>query len=132
MVHVTRRTLLHATGAGGAIALSGCLGTGMPGDAVAAATPVEMVPDDATTLDMGSLPAAEQQLLQTAIEDGYYHECEVSDATRSFAGRIEGGPDTTYLARGDARYGLWVRVDDVVYADTGGSPPETPDCGGVL
>lgn len=63
--------------------------------------------------------------MATAVDTGVVRACmsretDRSAALNSFADRLD--PET-YLADGEERYGLWVRITDVVYAGTA-DPPE--------
>lgn len=98
----------------------------MPNDGEVAAEPAESVPGGATVLVHADLPAAEQSLLRTAVEEGVARACmdggsERADALRSVADRVS--VESSYLAYDGDRYALWVRVTDVVHAGTA-DPPE--------
>jgi hypothetical protein len=130
---VSRRRLLAAAGTAGTAALAGCtggcgdlpfVGTGMPSDGEIATEPVASVPEEATVLALAELPDEERSLLRTALDTGAVRACMSRDTDRSaalnsFANRLD---TETYLADGQQRYGLWVRITDVVYASTAGAP----------
>lgn len=118
-----RRQLLATLGA---LPLAGCLG-GMDRDAIVTAERASTA-DGPVTVVFGDLPAEEQEIVRTAVDDGIYHACpELPGAVRSFAGRLDDEePFLDY--RGD-RYGLYVRIEDLVYAETAPFPENTPSCG---
>ena len=132
----SRRRLLAVSAAVGTAALAGCssgcgggsipfVGADMPQDGEVATERVESVPAGAATVEFSALPEAERTLLRTAVEGGRVRVCVAeesvrADALRSFANRLE--TPSSYLRYEERRYGLWVRVTDVVYADTA-SPP---------
>jgi hypothetical protein len=120
---VRRRQLLALAGA---LPLAGCLG-GTDGDAVVRAQPSSAF-DTSTPVVFDDLPAEERAIVRTAVDDGFYHACpELPGAVRSFAGRLDSeAPSLEY--DGD-RYGLYVRVEDLVYADTADPPERMPGCG---
>ncbi|MFB6130008.1 MAG: hypothetical protein ABEJ28_04200 [Salinigranum sp.] len=135
-MELTRRRLLSVGGTTGLAALAGCsggcvrglpfVGSGMPNDGEVATDPVDAVPEDATTIDLATLPDPERSLLRTAVEDGVARVCTTdggdrADALRSFADRVS--PESSYLAAGGDHYGLWVRIEDMVFAGTA-DPPE--------
>ena len=101
---MNRRHLLVAVGAA-STTLAGCLGSGMPKDAVVSAVQ-ETPPAGATMVSYDDLPHTERQIARTAIEDDFYHACpELPEAIRSFAERFE-GPDDAYLMYRGAGYGV--------------------------
>lgn len=108
--------------------MSGCLGAGMPDDAV-----VRAVSDPQSTTDTsvryGALPESEQRIVRTAVENGFYHACpELPDAVRSFAARFE-DPETAHLSYRGTTYALWIRITDLVRVTTASPPEEDPSCG---
>lgn len=122
-----RRHLLAAVGAV-SVSVAGCLGAGMPHDAVVRAEQ-ESPPVDATVVSYDDLPEAEQQIARTAVETDFYHACpELPAAVRSFAERFE-GPDDAYLAYRGMRYAMWIRIEDTVRAGTASPPEANPSCG---
>ena len=117
------------------VSLSGCLTTGQPSDAIVKATPLSRlrptpVSDSGTApINSRDLPAEEKTIAERAIESEFYHACpDLSDAVRSFADRFN-DPDSAYLTHQDSPYALFIRVEDVVYADTAPRPENTPSCG---
>lgn len=124
---MNRRCLLGLLGTS-TVSVSGCLGPGMPEDAVVRAVPASEPNTDAP-VQYQTLPERQQAIAQTAVEEPFYHACpELPDAVRSFAIQFEGIEDA-YLAYQDTTYGLWIRVTDQVYAMTASSPDNEPSCG---
>lgn len=122
-----RRRLLAAVGAVSA-SVAGCLGAGMPHDAVVRAERVSP-PADATVVSYDDLPEAEQQIARTAVETDFYHACpELPAAVWSFAERF-GGPDDAYLEYRGTVYAMWIRIEDTVRAGTASPPEKDPSCG---
>lgn len=100
----------------------------MPADAVVRAAPASQPTTDAT-VQYRELPAPEQAIAQTAVEDEFYHACPgLPDAVRSFANRFD-DPDAAYLTYQDTTYGLWIRITDLIHAATTSSPEADPSCG---
>jgi hypothetical protein len=99
----------------------------MPKDAVVRVDP-NSAPAGPATVPFDELPTEEQAIVQTAIEEGLYHTCpDLPESVRSFAGRLDS--EEPSLGYDGGRYGLWVRIEDLVYADTASSPATTPSCG---
>ncbi|WP_411968435.1 hypothetical protein [Haloferax sp. YSSS75] len=122
-----RRHLLAAVGVA-SVSSAGCLGAGMPRDAVVSAEQ-ESPPASATVVSYDALPQAERQIARTAIEDDFYHACpELPGAIRSFAERFE-GPDDAYLTYRETSYGMWIRIEDTIRAGTAPPPDADPSCG---
>jgi hypothetical protein len=118
-----RRQLLALAGA---LPLAGCL-CGMSKDAVVRADRAS-APDGPATVSLDELPSEEQTIVRTAIDEGLYHACpDLPEPVRSFAGRLDS--EEPSLGYDGERYGLYVRVEDLVYADTASSPASTPSCG---
>lgn len=125
---MNRRKLLGLLGTS-ALATSGCLGSGMPDDAVVRAEPASQSHDD-TVIQYDTLPEDEQEITQTALEEEFYHACpELPDAIHSFANRFG---DPAYLGYQGTTQALWVRVTDQVYATTASPPDNDPSCGFLL
>ncbi|QPV64209.1 hypothetical protein I7X12_06180 [Halosimplex litoreum] len=122
---MNRRRLLGLLGAS-ALATPGCLGSGMPDDAVVRAEPASR-PQDDTAVRYEALPESEQEIVQTAIEEGLYHACpELPDAIHSFADRFG---ESAYLRYRDTTYALWIRITDMVFATSASPPEKDPSCG---
>jgi hypothetical protein len=103
----------------------------MPKDAVIRAVPDSQLDTD-VTVQYSTLPEAEKDIVQTAVEQGLYHACpELPDAIRSFANRF-GDIDTAYLGYLETTYGLYIQVTDQVYAATASFPEQEPSCGGIF
>ena len=99
----------------------------MPKDAVVRAERAS-APDGPATVSLGDLPAEERTIVRTAIEEGLSHACpDLPESVRSFAGRLDS--EEPSLGYDGERYGLWVRIEDLVYADTASPPETTPSCG---
>jgi len=74
------------------------------------------------------LSAAEQRIVQTAIDEDFYHACpELPEAIRSLADRIES--QEPYLDYRGETYGMWLSITDELYATTASYPEDTPSCG---
>ncbi len=120
-----RRTLLTVLTTT-ALPLAGCAGG--PRDALVSAGESEPS-EDTPALRVSDLPEKERSIARTAIEDGVYHACpELPPELRSLAGRFD-GPDDAYLRYDGRTYGLWIRIEDTVWAGTADPPAETPSCG---
>jgi hypothetical protein len=109
----------------GTVSLAGC--TGMPQDAV-----VRADQQSATTgtidIAFSDLPEAEQRIVETAVEEDFYHACpELPESVRSLADRIES--KQPYLKYHGESYGLWISITDQVYAMTASPPENSPGCG---
>ncbi len=123
---VNRRALVSAAGLVVA-PLAGCLG-GAPRDAVVN-TVEQSTADDAEVISYTDLPAAEQQIARTAVEDSFYHACpDLPDALYAFSERFS-TIDSSYLAYRETTYGLWIRIQDTVRVDTAPTPDTDPSCG---
>lgn len=124
---MNRRHLLDLLGAC-AVSISGCLGSGMPADAVVRAVPDSQSNTD-VTVQYSALPEREQAIVRTAVEDAFYHAGpEPPDAVRSLGNRLE-EPDTAYLTYQNTTYALWIRITDIVLAATASSPERGPSSG---
>lgn len=100
----------------------------MPKDAVVRAVQNSQPEEDASVLYM-DLPKAERTIVDTAIEEDFYHACpKLPKAVRSFTHRVTESK-TPYLGYQGKTYGLWVRVEDKVYSMTADPPEKTPSCG---
>ena len=124
-----RRRVLALFGVS-ALPFAGCLGSGMPHDAV-----VRAVRDSRSNREISvsydTLPRTEQQIARTAVEEGLYHACpQLPEAVRSFADRFS-EPDNAYLGYRGRTYALWIRITDLVSASTASSPEREPSCGFV-
>lgn len=128
----SRRRILATAGGVAATALAGCLGTGMPHDAeitTRRVADIDAGSDGVSVLHYADLPTAEQRIVDDALADGVYHACpDLPNAIRSFASRT-GSSNDTYLEHGGGHYGLWVRVEDLVYASTASPPDDRRSCG---
>ena len=114
----------------GVFPFSGCLGSGMPHDAVVRAVR-DSRSERETSVSYDALPRAEQQIARTAVEEGLYHACpQLPEAVRSFADRFS-EPDNAYLGYRGTTYALWIRITDLVSASTASSPEREPSCGFV-
>ena len=112
-----------------ALPFAGCLGSGMPHDAVVRAVRNSRSERE-PSVSYDGLPRAERQIARTAVEEELYHACpELPAALRSFADRFD-GPDA-YLAYRGTAYALWIRIADVVFVSTASPPEEEPSCGFV-
>ncbi len=105
----------------------GLFGTSMPHDGAIAVERTDSVPERATIIRFSQLPASEQSILRTGVEDGVVRAClddedEATSAMWSFSNRLAG--DESYLAYRDDHYALWARMTDQVYGGSA-SPPET-------
>ncbi|MFB6193700.1 MAG: hypothetical protein ABEI75_01425 [Halobaculum sp.] len=130
MQTLDRRRLLAAAVTGTTVGSVGCLG-GFPEDAALRATETAGAGDEPQTTNapvvvFGDLPAAERRLVRPALDGRVVRVCpseadERGDTLRSFAGRFE---PASLLRRAGTLYGVWLRIEDVVYADTA-DPPET-------
>ncbi|WP_147435893.1 hypothetical protein [Haloarcula sp. Atlit-47R] len=122
---MNRRKFLGLLGAS-ALATSGCLGSGMADDAVVRTVPASQSHDD-TAVQYDTLSENEQEIVQKAVEEEFYHACpELPDAIHSFANRFE---DSAYLRYQDTTYALWIRITDMVFASTASPPENDPSCG---
>lgn len=123
---MNRRVLLSAAGL--AVApLAGCLGGGTS-DAVVN-TAERSVTESADVVAYTDLPAAEQQIARTAVEEEFYHACpDLPDALYSFSERFS-TIDNSYLAYQATTYGLWIRIQDTIRVDTAPTPDANPSCG---
>ncbi len=122
-----RRCLLGLLGVS-AFSMSGCLGSGMPADAVVRAVP-DSQPNTDEPVQYSTLLESEQKIAQTAVEDAFYHTCpELPDAVHSFANRFE-DRETAYLTYQDTTYALWIRITDMVFTTTASPPENEPSCG---
>lgn len=84
---------------------------------------------DTTVVSADTLPQAERQIVQTAVENGLYHACpETPDALHSFSNRFD-QPENAYLEYNGADYALWIRIADTVVAGTASPPESQPSCG---
>lgn len=125
-MRMKRRRLLATVGVASA-SLSGCIGAGMPRDAVVQAVQ-QPSPENATLVFYEELPQTEQQIAQTAVEGDFYHACpELPDAIRSFAERFE-SPDNAYLEYQDTSYAMWIQIEDTIRAGTASPPESDPSC----
>lgn len=136
-----RRELLAVVATAGGATLAGCtgncgpeipfFGSGMPNDGELAVGPAGSIPQDATVVAFSDLPSAERSLVETAVREGVARACmgeetERTEALRSFGDRMDGGM-STYLDYDGDRYGLWVRITDVVYSNTADPPADDAD-----
>lgn len=122
-----RRQLLGLLGVS-TVSVSGCLGSGMPDDAVIRAVSDTQASTE-ETVQYRDLPEDEQNVAETAVNEEFYHVCpEIPDAVQSFANRFD-DPDSAYLTYQDSVYALWIRITDVVLASTASSPDANPSCG---
>lgn len=122
-----RRRFLATVGAVSA-SLSGCIGPGMPKDAIVR-TVQESPPTDVASVAYDELPPAEREIARTAVEEEFYHACaDLPPALRSFAERFE-GPDDAYLKYRATSYAVWIRIEDTVRAGTAPPPETEPSCG---
>ena len=94
--------------------------TGTPGETT---TPSDRPEQQVIRYD--DLSAAEQALVEKALDDGHRTCEEVPDAADALADRIE-TPNTYLRYRGDVK-GLWLAITDMVFADT--TQPPDGDCG---
>ncbi|WP_262174598.1 hypothetical protein [Haloarcula laminariae] len=109
----------------GTASLAGC--TGMASDGTIK-TEQKSPSGESVIVLFDELPAEEQNIVQTAIDENFYHACpELPDAMHSFAERM--GSEDTYLTYQGNQYGLWVRIADQVYAMSASPPENTPNCG---
>jgi hypothetical protein len=100
----------------------------MPADAVVRAVPASHPVTD-TTVEYRDLPDPERAIAGTAVEDEFYHACpELPEAVRSFASRFD-DHDEAYLTYRASTYALWIRITDIVHADTASPPRTNPSCG---
>jgi len=75
------------------------------------------------------LSQAEQQIIRTAVEEGFYHACpDLPEAVWTLAEHVERA-DYAYLAYQGTRYSLWIRIQDQVFATTASAPENDPSCG---
>jgi hypothetical protein len=108
--------------------LAGCIGPGLPEDAVVRAVQ-ESPPDDVLLVSYDELARTEQQIARTAVEENFYHTCpELPDALFSFADHFEGTGDA-YLEYQGTSYAMWIRIQDTIRAGTASSPENDPSCG---
>lgn len=99
----------------------------MPQDAVVKADQ-QSVTTGTIDIAFRDLPAAEQRIVETAVEADFYHACpELPESVRSLANRIESGQP--YLEYHGEVYGLWISITDQVYAMTAAPPENSPGCG---
>ena len=121
-----RRRVLALLGVS-SLPFAGCLGSGMPHDAVVRAVRDSQSEREAS-VSYDELPRAERQIARTAVEEGLYHACpELPEALRSFTDRFD-GPDA-YLGHRGTTYALWIRITDMVFVSTASPPEEEPSCG---
>ncbi|MFB6096827.1 MAG: hypothetical protein ABEJ74_05520 [Haloferacaceae archaeon] len=124
---MNRRRFLATAGAAAA-SLSGCIGSGMPTDAVVR-TVQESPPADVASVAYDELPPAEQEIARTAVEEAFYHACaDLPPALRSFSERFD-GPDDAYLEYQGTSYAVWIRIEDTIRAGTAPPPENEPSCG---
>lgn len=122
-----RRQFVAAAGAA-SVSLAGCIGASMPTDAVVRAVQ-KSPPADVAVVSADTVSQAEQQIVQTAVEQDVYHACpELPDAVHAFADRF-GQPDSAYLQHQGTTYALWIRIEDTVRAGTASPPERDPSCG---
>ena len=108
----------------GTVPLAGC--TGSSKDAVVR-TEQKSPPADAVIVEFNELPDEEQAIIQTAIDEKFYHACPPPpEAVHSFASRVNSGDP--YLTHQNTQYGLWVRISDQVYATSASSPDTSRTC----
>ncbi|WP_158057757.1 fimbrial protein [Halorussus halophilus] len=132
---LTRRQLLTSGATTGAVSLAGCtggcggipfVGANMPHDGVLATETANSVPEEATSIEFSQLPAQEQSLVRTAVEEGVARACmrddtESTEALSSFADRVT--PESSSLRYEGEYYLLYVRIEDMVFAGSA-DPPE--------
>ena len=122
---MNRRHFLVAVGAG-SVSLSGCLAGGSK-DAVVRLVQ-ESAPEDVAVVSYNDLPHAEQRIVQTAIEENFYHACpELPEAVRSFSNRFE-DPGNAFIAYQGTSYAVWVRIEDMIGPTTAPPPKGDPSC----
>jgi hypothetical protein len=126
----SRRDLL-ARASGGLATLSALAGcsvlSGMPdGITIAVGEPDETpaADEDPTVIDFRDLSDPEQRLVEKGLDGGYRTCEEIPDAANDLAGRTS---VQTYLQYQGDRYGLWLAIQDQVYAMT--TDPPDGDCG---
>jgi hypothetical protein len=122
---VNRRALLSAAGLV-VTPLAGCLDTGTD-DAVVNAVE-RTTRTDAEVVSYADLSGPERRIARTAVEEAFYHTCDVPDALYSFSDRFP-TIRSSYLAYRGTTYGLWIRILDTLRVDTAPSPDSVPSCG---
>lgn len=94
---------------------------------------VKSVPDSDADADVtvrySDLPDEEREIVETAVNEGLYHACpEIPDAVHTFASRFS-NTEEPYLSYDGTTYGLWLSVEDELFATTAPAPENDPSCG---
>ncbi|WP_435361164.1 hypothetical protein [Haloarchaeobius sp. DFWS5] len=126
---VTRRDLLRVGAGTGALALAGCLdvfGSSERGDGVLVIQSTDRQPLAGSILTFSTLPAAEQALVEQALEKNVLRLC-LTDKTRgvafkSFAERPR--QVKTYLRYNDKHYAMYLRRGDREITNSAPAPKD--------